>query len=332
MPAAHSDHRPIVVVTGAMGFIGSCLATALYRAGQYRIVLSDNFSADQKKRNLAHIASCEQIDRGEIAAWIAAQEPGSIKWVLHIGARTDTTEFNQEIFDTLNIQSTQAIWQACTRLQIPLIYASSAATYGNGENGYRDDHAGVSALQPLNPYGWSKQHMDEWILHQQQTPPHWYGLKFFNVYGPNEYHKGRMASVIFHAFQQMQKTGQVKLFKSHHPDFQDGYQLRDFIYVQDVVQVITWLMENRPASGIYNLGTGKAESFYQLAASTANALQIPLHIDWVDIPEDIRDKYQYFTQADMSKLRNAGYTRPFYSLSEGAQDYVTNYLIPDKTF
>lgn len=332
MPAAPAHHRPIVVVTGAMGFIGSCLATALYRTGNYRMVLSDDFSAKHKQRNLESIADCEQVDRDHIAEWIAAQEKGAVAWVLHIGARTDTTEFNQEIFDKLNIQSTRSIWDVCTRLHIPFIYASSAATYGNGEHGYRDDHALVPLLQPLNPYGWSKQEMDAWILHQQTAPPNWYGLKFFNVYGPNEYHKGRMASVILHAYRQMQQSGRVKLFRSHHPDFLDGYQLRDFVYVLDVVKVIMWLMEHRPESGLYNLGTGKAEPFYALAASTAKAMGIPLVIDWVDIPADIRDKYQYFTEADMSKLRAAGYTESFQSLAAGAEDYVTHYLMPDKTF
>lgn len=332
MPVAPSQPRPIVVVTGALGFIGSCVTTALHRMGNFQVVISDDFSATQKMRNLTHLADCERVDRSEIATWIAAHNQDTIAWVLHIGARTDTTEFDEEIFNRLNIQSTQSVWEVCTRLHIPLIYASSAATYGSGEQGYRDDHAIVPLLKPLNPYGWSKQRMDAWILQQQETPPHWYGLKFFNVYGPNEYHKGRMASVILHAFKQMQQTGRVKLFKSHHPDFRDGYQLRDFIYVQDVVQVILWLMEHKPQSGLYNLGTGKAESFYQLASSTAQALGIPLEIDWVDIPEDIRDKYQYFTEADMSKLRAAGYAQPFQSLSAGAFDYVTHYLIPDKVY
>ena len=327
MPPAQSENLPRVVITGALGFIGSCLVAALHRTGRYTLVLSDDFSASRKFANLQGINDCVRIDRGDIAAWISEQPSGSIQWVIHIGARTDTTEFDQSVFDTLNISATHAIWEACTAQGIPLIYASSAATYGDGAHGYTDDHAGIEVLRPLNPYGWSKQVVDQWVLKQTNTPPHWYGLKFFNVYGPNEYHKGRMASVIMHAYHQMRESGRVKLFRSHRPDFADGYQLRDFIYVKDVIAVLEWLMQHTPTSGIYNLGTGKAESFYQLAASTATAMQIPLQIDWIDIPADIRDTYQYFTEADMSKLRNAGYTQPFATLSEGAVDYVRHYLM-----
>lgn len=332
MPSGNPAARPRIVITGALGFIGSCLAAALHRSGKYSLVLSDDLSAAHKLGNLSAIADHETVDRIAIAAWITEQPKGSISWVLHIGARTDTTEFDQQIFDTLNIEFTKAIWTACTQQQIPLIYASSAATYGAGEHGYRDDHADIAKLHPLNPYGWSKQVVDQWVLEQQTTPPHWYGLKFFNVYGPNEYHKGRMASVIFHAFHQMQKTGKVKLFRSHRPDFRDGYQLRDFIYVRDVVKVITWLMDAHPQNGIYNLGTGHAEAFYTLAASTAKAMDIPLEIEWIDIPEDIRDKYQYFTEADMSKLRAAGYTEKFYGLEEGVEEYVREFLLKGKYF
>lgn len=332
MPSAKPAERPRIVITGAMGFIGSCLAAAIHRTDRYHVVLSDDFSATHKQANLQAVSTCEQIDRREIALWIQAQPKGSIAWVLHIGARTDTTEFDQQIFDTLNIEATKAIWTACTQHNIPLIYASSAATYGAGEHGYHDDHAAIDQLQPLNPYGWSKHVVDQWILQQTATPPHWYGLKFFNVYGPNEYHKGRMASVIFHAFHQMQKTGKVKLFRSHRGDFRDGYQLRDFIYVRDVVEVIQWLMEHRPANGIYNLGTGHAESFYELAAATARAMDIPLQIEWIDIPEDIRDKYQYFTEADMTKLREAGYTDTFHSLGEGVEEYVRKYLLSGRYY
>lgn len=321
-----------VVVTGAMGFIGSCLAAALHRSGNWKVVLSDDFSRTEKLGNLEALSGLEKVDRMQIAAWLMNQPEGEIAWVLHMGARTDTTEFDDAIFDVLNREATKALWQVCSERNIPLIYASSAATYGGGEHGYSDDHTKISELHPLNPYGWSKQDVDTWVLHQTLQPPHWYGLKFFNVYGPNEFHKARMASVIFHAFNQMKATGKVKLFRSHRPEFKDGYQLRDFIYVRDVVQVITWLMQNTPESGIYNLGTGKAESFYQLVASTAQAMQIPLQIEWMDIPSDIRDTYQYFTEADMRKLIAAGYHMPFKSLADGVHDYVSNYLIPGKHF
>jgi ADP-L-glycero-D-manno-heptose 6-epimerase len=252
--------------------------------------------------------------------------------IFHIGARTDTTEFNKAIFDELNVNYTQDIWKACTHFSIPLIYASSAATYGLGEHGYDDDHSIISELQPLNPYGHSKNDVDKWILNQTETPPFWAGLKFFNVYGPNEYHKGRMASVIFHAFNQIKEKGSMKLFRSHNPNFQDGCQLRDFVYVKDVVDVCLFLMENQPESGIYNLGSGKARTFLDLAKNTFANLNQPESIDFIDTPEDIRDKYQYFTEANMSKLVNAGYTQPFHTLEEGIKDYVTNYLLPGKYY
>src|SRR5205085_1443913 len=209
---------------------------------------------------------------------------------------------------------------------IPLVYASSAATYGSGESGYNDEHEIVNSLHPLNPYGISKNEFDKWALQQPTTPPFWAGLKFFNVYGPNEYHKARMASVIFHSFNQIKSTGKVKLFKSHRPDFKDGQQLRDFVYVKDVINVCYWLMENHPASGIYNLGTGKARSFEDLVKATFKGFDKDANIEFIDMPEDIRDKYQYFTEANMQKLKDAGYKDEFYSLEKGVDDYVRNYL------
>jgi len=245
-------------------------------------------------------------------------------------ARTDTTEFDYTIFEKLNISYTQQIWKNCTDFQIPLVYASSAATYGLGELGYQDSEEIITQLKPLNPYGRSKNEVDIWILDQikvqKKQPPFWAGLKFFNVYGANEYHKGRMASVIFHAFNQIQKTGGVKLFRSHNPDFQDGEQLRDFVYVKDVAKVCLFLKEKQSNSGLYNLGTGKAQTFLALAQSTFRALDIPENISFIDTPLDIRNKYQYFTEADMTKLRNIGYNSSFISLEDGTFDYVKNYL------
>jgi ADP-L-glycero-D-manno-heptose 6-epimerase len=209
---------------------------------------------------------------------------------------------------------------------IPLVYASSAATYGLGENGYSDDHEIIEKLKPLNPYGESKNEFDKWAVGQERKPYFWAGLKFFNVYGPNEYHKGRMASVIFHAFNQIEESGGVKLFRSHNPEYLDGEQLRDFIYVKDVVDVCLFLMLNRDHSGLYNLGTGKARTFLDLAKATFRALGKEPSIEFIDTPADIRDKYQYFTEADMGKLRSIGYDRPFTSLEDGVKDYVQNYL------
>ena len=265
------------------------------------------------------------MERATFFDWLKTNTP-VIDFVFHIGARTDTTEFDYSIHQRLNVEYSQDIWRICVEKNIPLVYASSAATYGSGEFGYSDDHDLPFKLQPLNPYGISKNEFDKWALQQQTAPPFWAGLKFFNVYGPNEYHKGRMASVIWHSFNQVKKDGLVKLFKSHRPDFKDGQQLRDFVYVKDVLNVCYWLMENKPASGIYNLGTGKARAFEDLVKSTFAGLDKTASIRFIDMPEDIRDKYQYFTEADMQKLKAAGYQHSFYSLEDGINDYVRNYL------
>jgi ADP-L-glycero-D-manno-heptose 6-epimerase len=234
----------------------------------------------------------------------------------------------------LNVEYSQRVWDYCTVQKIPLVYASSAATYGAGELGYDDSHDVVEKLKPLNPYGISKNEFDKWVLHQtgENHPPFWAGLKFFNVYGPNEYHKGRMASVIFHAFHQIKNTGVVRLFKSHRPDFNDGKQLRDFVYVKDVLKVCYWLMENEPPSGIYNLGTGMARAFDDLVRATYAGMDLAPQIQFIDMPEDIREKYQYFTEANMKKLQDAGYSEEFYSLEKGVNDYVRNYLSKDSYY
>jgi len=321
----------MIVVTGAAGFIGSVLVGKLNSIGIENILMVDDFSNEQKKVNWSSKKFSDKMDRADFLKWFD-ENASQVKFVYHIGARTDTTEFNKEIFDELNVNYTKAIWNTCTENNIPLVYASSAATYGGGEQGYVDNHAAISSLHPLNPYGWSKQEFDVWALQQTNTPPQWQGLKFFNVYGPNEYHKARMASVIFHSFHQINNTGKVKLFRSHRPDFKDGWQLRDFIYVKDLVNVCVFLMQNKVASGIYNLGTGQARSFYDLADSTFKAMDKTTDIEYVDIPADIRDKYQYFTEADMSKLIAQGYSTPFTSLEEGVRDYVTNYLSTNSVY
>jgi ADP-L-glycero-D-manno-heptose 6-epimerase len=321
----------MIVVTGAAGFIGSVLTGRLNKLGFNDLLLVDDFSSQTKQKNLADKKYGRQIDREAFLPWFEANAD-KVSFVFHIGARTDTTEFNKEIFDKLNVNYTKAIWRVCTSFNIPLVYASSAATYGDGELGYKDDESKIPDLKPLNPYGWSKQEFDIWALEQDATPPQWQGLKFFNVYGPNEFHKARMASVIFHSFNQINATGKVKLFRSHRPDYKDGWQLRDFVYVMDVVNVCVFLMQHKVTSGIYNLGAGKARSFYDLAAATFNAMNKDTNIEFVDIPEDIRDKYQYFTEADMSKLIAQGYNTPFHSLEEGVTDYVKNYLMTGKYY
>lgn len=346
-----------IVVTGAAGFIGSCLAGYLNENGFSNLILVDDFSRNDKSKNLDLKKYREKIDREIFFEKVFNDKP-AIDFIFHLGAKTDTTEFDYKVLQHLNVEYSKKIWNFCTIHNIPLVYASSAATYGSGEFGYNDDHEVIPGLKPLNPYGESKNEFDKWVLHQANHPPEWYGLKFFNVYGPNEYHKGRMASVIFHSFHQIQKAGLVKLFKSHHPDFEDGKQLRDFIYVKDILKVCYWLMENsllrntgRPGltgnreeyslttnlatpvdSGIYNLGTGKARSFEDLVTSTFAALDLSPHIEYIDMPADIRDNYQYFTEANMNKLKLAGYQQPFYSLENGIEDYVRNYLSQKKYY
>lgn len=317
----------MLAVTGAAGFIGSCLVSKLNAMGHNDLVLVDDFSRTEKQANYSTKKFAEKIERSKFIDWLK-QNAGLITCVFHIGARTDTTEFNVAIFNELNLNYTKALWAICSENKIPLIYASSAATYGLGEFGYDDDESKIGELKPLNPYGESKNDFDKWAITQKQTPPHWYGLKFFNVYGPNEFHKARMASVIFHSFNQINSGGKVKLFRSHNPNYKDGGQLRDFVYVKDVVDVIAFLFEKNPKSGIYNLGSGKARSFEDLAKATFKALGKTPNIEFIDTPIDIRDKYQYFTEANMRKLRSAGYPKPFTSLEEGVEDYVKNYLSP----
>ncbi len=315
----------MIIVTGAAGFIGSCLVSRLNQAGISNIILVDDFSNPEKNRNLEGKDFAFQLERSHLFEWLDENNP-TIEFVYHIGARTDTTEFNKAIFDELNEQYSQNIWHYCVENKTPLVYASSAATYGLGEFGYSDNHELISKLIPLNPYGDSKNNFDKWVLKQTDTPPFWAGLKFFNVYGPNEYHKGRMASVIFHAFNQIKDKGSMTLFRSHNPNYKDGEQLRDFIYVKDLIEVCLFLKEHSPQSGVYNLGSGQARTFLDLAKNTFHSLGLPPSISFVDTPIDIRDKYQYFTEADMTKLVAAGYKIPFHSLEEGVEDYVVNYL------
>ncbi len=317
----------MIIVTGAAGFIGSCLIARLNELNFNYIVAVDDFSFPEKNKNLEGKNIMERVERTELAAWLDTNYQ-EVEFCFHIGARTDTTEFNKAIFDELNVDYSKMLWNKCIDYQIPLVYASSAATYGLGELGYDDNEALIPQLKPLNPYGDSKNDFDIWALNQEKKPFFWAGLKFFNVYGPNEYHKSRMASVIWHAFRQINETGSLRLFKSHRPDYADGQQMRDFIYVKDLVSVCVFLMEHRKNSGIYNLGTGIARSFNDLGKSTFVAMGKEVNINYIDTPADIRDKYQYFTEANMNKLKSIGYDKPFYTLEEGVKDYVQNYLIP----
>ena len=315
----------MIVVTGAAGFIGSCMVKKLNDMGRKDLIIVDDFSDDVKNDNLADKDFHTNIERSEFIEWFDLH-PTEISFVFHLGARTDTTEKKKDIFEELNLKFSQDLWKICVREFIPVIYASSAATYGMGENGYEDNHNIVNDLQPLNAYAESKNEFDKWVLEVGTDPPFWAGLKFFNVYGPNEYHKGRMASVILHTFRQIKQTGEMKLFRSHRADVADGEQSRDFIYVKDVTEIMYWLYLNRPASGLYNLGTGQARSFADLAVGTFHALGKSPDISYIDTPADIRNTYQYFTEANMEKLRRAGYTGAFHTLEEGITDYVENYL------
>jgi ADP-L-glycero-D-manno-heptose 6-epimerase len=316
----------MIIVTGAAGFIGSCLIQKLNELKFRYIIAVDDFSSEEKNRNLEGKSIMTRVDRQDLFVWLE-KNYREVEFFFHIGARTDTTEFDTKIFDELNVAYSKKVWEACVAYQIPLVYASSAATYGLGEIGYEDNENTISSLKPLNPYGDSKNNFDIWALQQDKKPFFFAGLKFFNVYGPNEYHKGRMASVIWHAYRQIQSNGALKLFKSHRDDFKDGEQMRDFIYVKDLIDVCLFLMEHRKNSGIYNLGTGKARSFNDLGKATFTALGLEPKINYIDTPEDIRDKYQYFTEATMDKLRSIGYTKDFTSLEDGVKDYVQNYLV-----
>jgi ADP-L-glycero-D-manno-heptose 6-epimerase len=321
----------MIIITGSAGFIGSCLLSKFNNKGIKDIVIADDFSDGRKNMNIAGKVYTERVDRMVLPEWIR-EHPGDVEMIFHLGARTDTTEFNKDVFTLLNLNYSKIMWQLCTEFNIPLLYASSAATYGAGEHGYEDDHGLVQKLSPLNPYGESKNEFDKWVLEQKHTPPFWAGLKFFNVYGPNEYHKDRMASVIYHAYNQINETGKMKLFRSHKEGFADGMQKRDFIYVKDVVNVCLFFYLNRKNSGIYNLGTGEARSFYDLAANTFLSLRKEPQIEYIDMPEDLRKTYQYFTEAKMDKLRSAGYQMPFSSLEEGIEDYVQSYLVEKKYY
>lgn len=319
------NNSNVIAVTGAAGFIGSYLTGYLNQLGYDQLILIDDFSKESKTPNLKNKKSIHRVHREQFFDW-SESHPGLIKAMFHLGARTDTTEMDYSIHKKWNVDYSKNIWNFCIKEGIPLVYASSAATYGNGEFGYKDSHEIVPQLHPLNPYGQSKNDFDIWALQQKHAPPFWAGVKFFNVYGPNEYHKGRMASVIFHAFNQIQEKGNVQLFRSHHPDYKDGEQMRDFVYVKDVVQMCFWLMENKPKSGLYNVGSGKARTFKDLVNAIFKALDLPSNINFVDTPIDIRDKYQYFTEADMSKIINAGYPNSFHTLEKGVEEYVNEFL------
>ena len=319
----------MIVVTGAMGFIGSGFVSYLNQLGRTDIIAVDDFYQWKKEKNLNGKRIHDWVHRDLFINYFE-KLASQVEVVFHLGARTDTISEDKAIFDKLNLNYSKSIWDICSRYSIPLIYASSAATYGDGAFGFSDAHKGTEKFKPLNAYALSKQEFDLWALQQKSTPPHWFGMKFFNVYGPNEYHKARMASVIFHAFYQIQQSGSLKLFKSHRPEYNDGGQLRDFIYVKDVLQMCWNIYSQLPESGLYNTGTGKARTFEDLGKACFAALKVPVQIEYIDMPADLRDKYQYFTEADMNKWKAANLPLPATSLENGIDDYIKNYLLQGK--
>lgn len=309
----------MIVVTGAAGFIGYNMIKKLNANNFNDIIAVDEFSPE--KHNLSDCQVKEKINRDEFVDWLDKNNEHT-EFIIHLGARTDTAEFDKKLLWRLNTDYTKKLWSKCVSYQIPIIYASSAATYGLGEFGYKDDENEMDKLKPLNPYGDSKLAFDLWALEQTQKPLFWCGLKFFNVYGPGEENKGRMASVVWHAYNQIKKTNKMKLFRSHNPNFKDGEQMRDFIFVEDVVDVIFWLMNHRKDSGIYNLGSGNARTFLDLVRAVFESMNVKEDISFIDTPADIRDKYQYFTEADMNRLKSIGYKKPFSKLEKGVKKYI----------
>jgi len=324
----------MIVITWAAWFIGSCLISTLLARWDKEIIAVDDFTKLEKENNRWRNEQVTCVARDNLFVRLD-QTTIFPELIIHMGARTDTSEFDEDIFDRLNLGYSKKLWHRCTTHQVPFIYASSAATYGAEEKNFADHEDQMPRLKPLNPYGRSKQLFDIRVLGQQKTPPFRVWLKFFNVYGPNEYHKGRMASVIFHSYNKIKQTGKMSLFRSHREDVSDGQQSRDFIYIKDLLDVLVYFGEqknNPKINGIYNLGTGKARSFYDLTCAVFHALDLEPKIDYIDTPLDIRDTYQYFTQAEMDKLIACGYDKPFTTLEDGVTDYVRNYLSSGRYF
>ena len=316
-----------IVLTGGAGFIGSCLLRTLNDAGERDILIVDHIGSTEKWRNLENKQFDAYVHKDTFLNMLP--DMGRADVVIHLGACSSTTEKDFDYLARNNVDYTKALWNYCAEKDVPLIYASSAATYGNISGGGYSDETDIQCLRPLNGYGYSKQMFDLWSERQENRPPQYVGLKFFNVYGPNEYHKGEMSSVVLHAFQELNRGEAVHLFRSCHPDYQDGGQLRDFVYVKDVCSVILFFLRNPGLSGLYNVGTGRAQSFYELASAVCEAMGIATKIEYIDMPEHLRAKYQYHTRAEIQKLRDAGYDGEFLALREGVRDYVQNYLMKD---
>ena len=326
----------MIILTGGAGMIGSIIAwhlNTILNEDQF-VIVDDLIHSDQEK-NISKRNFSEFIHKNDLPKYLSKNN--KVSAVIHMGAISDTTENNFNQLLSSNIRYSQMLWSWCAENNVPFIYASSAATYGLGEHGYNDSEEDINNLSPLNAYGYSKHFFDQWVLQQIQvqptTPPQWCGLKFFNVYGPNEYHKGRMASVVYQAFKQYKKEQEIRLFKSDHPDFDDGMQLRDFVYVKDAVECVVYLLNNQNISGLFNVGTGKAGSFKAIGESVANNLGGDNSaIKYIDLPSDLKEKYQYFTEANINKIRSVGFESKFKNISDGISDYMQNYLITDDPY
>ena len=321
----------MIILTGGGGMIGSMIAWHLNTQMNFDdFVIVDDLINEQQENNFNKRKFIEYIAKDDLEKYL--NDKKNVSAVIHMGAISATTESNFNRLLQSNIRFSQALWHWCAENKVPFIYASSAATYGNGSVGYGDNESELDKLSPLNAYGYSKHFFDRWVQLElsknQPTPPQWCGLKFFNVYGPNEYHKGRMASVVFHAFNQFKETNQIKLFKSEHPSYADGMQVRDFIYVKDAVKIIIFFLNNNNFSGLYNVGTGNAETFKALAeALLINTKGQPDDIKYIEMPNDLKGKYQYYTQATMNKINSIGFNDNFMNLKEGVTDYLENYLL-----
>ncbi|CAM2006847.1 ADP-glyceromanno-heptose 6-epimerase [Acanthopleuribacter pedis] len=313
----------MIIVTGGAGFIGSCMVSKLNQMGHDRILVTDHLGTSDKWKNLRHLKFYDYLDRDQLFDFLGHHN--QVQAIIHMGACSATTERDANYLMENNYRYTKRLAEYCLARDARFIYASSAATYGDGNKGYSDDESGIDRFEPMNMYGYSK-HLFDLKARAEGWFQNTVGLKFFNVYGPNEYFKGDMVSVVYKSFNQIKADGKVKLFKSHRANFEDGGQQRDFVYVKDVVNVMAWLLENPQVNGLFNLGTGQARNFRDLVSAAFHALHLEPNIEYIDMPEHLRDRYQYFTQADMQKLVDAGYNQPFHNLEDGVTDYVQNYL------
>ena len=328
----------MILVTGGAGFIGSNLVAALIESGRGPVAVVDYLGSEEKWRNLAQ-HEVELLIPPEQLTDFLQRRGKEVDCVFHLGAISSTIERDADLIAEINFRLPQALWKWCAESVVPFIYASSAATYGDGSAGFNDgaDPATLQRMRPLNAYGWSKHAFDRWVARKAlvgsgSVPPHWAGLKLFNVYGPNEYHKGEMRSVVCKAYPRATAGEPAVLFRSHRPDYPDGGQKRDFIHVRDCVDVMLWLRDHEEVNGLFNLGTGRARSWLDLMTALYGAVGRELSVEWIDVPEELRDRYQYFTEADMSALRAAGYDGTFLSIEDGVRDYVSRYLATDDPY